>query len=110
MSDFLQVTKKIKSLVQKIDSYVGSNVAALRTASYVMSQAREQEKIFAKTMTEACDLYISNVITAARICIMREVLPRDLCMHKNQHDACLVAMFPYTRIIFIFTVECVFVD
>jgi hypothetical protein len=73
MSDFQAVMKKVKGIVQKIDSYVGSDVAALRTASYVLSQAREQEKVFASTMTEACDLFIANIVMAARICVMREV-------------------------------------
>lgn len=73
MSDFHLVMKEVKDIVQKIDSCAGSNVTALRTSSYVLSQAHEQAKVFAKTVTEACDLYIANIIMASRMCVMREV-------------------------------------
>ena len=73
MSDFHLVMKKVKVIVQQIDACAGSDVAALRTASYVLSQAHEQSKAFSRTMTEASNLYIANIITASRICIMREV-------------------------------------
>lgn len=73
MYDFQQTMKRIKSIVNDIDSHAGSDVAAMRTSSFVLSQAMQQERAFASTMAEASELFVSNVGMAARICVMREV-------------------------------------
>lgn len=69
------VMKKVKQNARQLDGRVNSSdLPSIRTASYVLGQARDQEKLFAKTITEATQLCNDNVVMAARICVMREVV------------------------------------
>ena len=73
MHDFHAITKNIKNNIRKIDRCISSDVTTLRTSSYVLNQAQEQEKLFAKTLSKAVDMCTKNVVVAAKLSIMREV-------------------------------------